>query len=46
MPLDGPILGIESGDLLGLGYNFTIVLTSNSVHVYAQPGFSKADIAR
>ena len=31
---DGPILCIESGDLLNIGSNFTVVLTSKGVYVY------------
>lgn len=42
--LDGPVLAIENGDLLGQGYNFVIVLTSIGIHVYGQPELKKTEL--
>ncbi len=39
-------MGIESGDLLGLGFNFIVVVTSQSVNVYGHPDLSLVDMNR
>lgn len=44
--MDGPVLAIENGDLLGQGFNYIVVLTSSSVHVYGQPGLNKTELRR
>ena len=42
---DGAIMGIETGQILGFGYNFIVVVSANAVNMYGSPE-EKVDIGR